>query len=136
LVSAEYRSCAVRRCAVGRYDARVLQVRGYIYDVVAAGGHQLYGCVGTSLSQARPLHVGLYGLPHEQSRFTPVSLSPLSSQATTVSECRLIKLLAYNIRKQFHLHSGRAVASSTAGGQLQPLYDVHTTDKMIFKIIF
>jgi len=47
-------------------------VRGYIYDMEAAGGHQIYGCLGLSQSQARPLHVGLYGLPHEQARFTPV----------------------------------------------------------------
>jgi len=49
-----------------------VQVRGYIYDMVPAGGHQIYGCLGTNLSQARPLYVGLYGLPHEQARFTPV----------------------------------------------------------------
>jgi len=55
----------------------VLKVRGYIYDVIPAGGYQLYGMLGTSLSQARPLHVGLYGLPHEQARFTPVINSAL-----------------------------------------------------------
>jgi len=49
------------------------QVRGYIYDREAAGGYQIYGCLGTSYLQARPLHVGLYGLPHEQARFTPVT---------------------------------------------------------------
>jgi len=57
-------------------------VRGYVYDVVPAGGYQLYGCLGTSLSQARPLHVGIYGLPHEQSRFTPVRSLSLSLSTT------------------------------------------------------
>jgi len=61
----------VRDVMVGRF----VQVRGYIYDMVPAGGYQLYGCLGTSLSQARPLHVGIYGLPHEQARFIPVSFT-------------------------------------------------------------
>ena len=66
-----------RRRAARRYGRA--QVRGYIYDVVPAGGYQLYGCLGSSLSQARPLHVALYGLPHEQSRFTPASSLSVSS---------------------------------------------------------
>jgi len=49
-----------------------VQVRGYIYDVVPAGGHQIYAYCGSTLIQARPLNVALYGLPHEQARFTPV----------------------------------------------------------------
>jgi len=56
----------------GRFS---LQVRGYFYDLPAAGGHQLYGCLGTSHSQAPPFFVALYGLPHEQARFKPVSFT-------------------------------------------------------------